>query len=289
MNHHRATMNCRVSLVLLLLAALVPAAGLAGEPLTLGIHPFLRPSELMERFTPLAGHLGSLLDRPVHIEIARDYAAHIQAIGEDRVDIAYLGPAPYVRMVKEYGPKPILAQLEDRGVDSFRGVIIARADSGLESLADLAGKRFAFGDPDSTMSHLVPRALLLQAGIGAGRLRGFEHLPNHMAVALGVLGGLFDAGAVKGDIFRRYEARGLKALAFSPPVAEHLFVARATLPKETIGALRAALLRLPREGRGPVILHALKPSLTGLRPGDDRDYDALRGLLETLAQAGAAP
>jgi hypothetical protein len=44
-------------------------------------------------------------------------------------------------------------------------MIIARNDSNIRTLADLAGKRFAFGDPNSTMSHFVPRTVLAGAGL----------------------------------------------------------------------------------------------------------------------------
>ncbi len=283
----RAVMWC---LSLLLPAfMLMPRITVAGEALTLGIHPYRGSSELLQRFTPLAEHLGAAIGRSVRIEIAKDYQSHIEAVGENRLDIAYLGPAPYVRVVDGHGPKPILAQLEVDGRNTYRGVIIARRDSGLDTLGDLAGKRFAFGDPQSTMSHIVPRYMLLRNGITPDRLGGSAHLPNHMAVALGVLGGMFDAGAVKDDVFHDYEDRGLKALAWTPPIVTHLFVARSDLPQGIIATLRKVFHRLRSETYGSVILHAIKPTLTGMTHGHDGDYDNLRTILRTLSEPGGVP
>ena len=262
---------------------------MAGEELVLGVHPYLRHADLVERFSPIAEYFSSSLGQSVRIEIAEDYQAHIQSVGENRFDIAYLGPGPYVRVVDGYGARPILGKFEIKGRNSFRGVIIVRENSDLNKLSELAGKRFAFGDPNSTMSHIIPRYMLRQAGITTDRLGGFEHVPNHMAVALGVLSGRCDAGAVKEEVFHKYKKRGLKALVWTPPIATHLFVARADLPEKTIITLRKALLLLREDTYGSVILHAIKPSITGMTPGQDSDFDNLRTILHSLDKAGVAP
>ena len=41
--------------------------------------------------------------------------------------------------------------------------------AGITSLADVAGKDFVFGDPASTSSHLIPKSMLLEKGMEAGK------------------------------------------------------------------------------------------------------------------------
>jgi phosphonate transport system substrate-binding protein len=282
----------RGSQVLIIALSLFLAAGgtsLAGEPLRLGIHPYLSSTELIKRFTPLADHLGSLLGRQVMIQVSTSYDSHIEKIAHGGIDIAYLGPASYVKLTGRYGPFPILAVHESNGRKTFRGHIITRKDSAISSLSQLKGKRFAFGDPDSTMSHLVPRSMLLKSGVDVSRLAEARFLANHENIALGVLAGDFDAGAVKEEIFREYESRGLRVLAVSPPVNDHLFVARKDLPQKTIQAVRAALVALKHSGEGKRILSAMRSDLTALVPGEDRDYDSLRSIMHELRQAGVEP
>ncbi len=279
----------RALLLLPLLLASHSGGAFSEEELVFGVYPFAPPTELFEKFTPLVTYLSTALDRPIRIETTRDYQSHIRAVGENRRDIAYLGPVPYVRTVAAYGPKPILAQLEVNGMNTFRGVIVVRRDSELEALSDLAGKRFAFGDPESTMSHLVPRYMLLEAGIGVDELSGFEHLRNHRAVAMGVLAGMFDAGAVKASVLRQFEQRGMGVLAWTPPIATHVLVARSDLPEQTLRLFREALARLRQQAVGPALLRAIKPSATALRPGTDGDFDELRAILRALGEAGAIP
>lgn len=271
-------------LALLILAPSVTA--LAQESLTLGVHPYLPATELVQRFTPLANYLSEHLGRPVTLQIAKDYQDHIDEVGMDGLDIAFLGPAPYVKMTQAYGKKPILARLEIEGRPFFRGVIVTRDDSRLRSLRDLKGKRFAFGDPESTMSHLVPTYVIWKAGVDPQTLAGFEYLYSHHNVALGVLMGAFDAGAVKEEVLASYEKRGLRALAVTPLIPEHLFVARGTLPESMVQSLRQSLYKLNEDPKGHTILSAIKATVTGMVPASDADYDDLRRILEILRKAG---
>lgn len=261
----------------------------ADPPLKLGIHPYLSSTEIVRRFTPLAEYLSRELKRPVTIEIANSYATHIRNVGTDIVDIALLGPASYVIMTREYGRRPLLAVFESNGTKTFRGAIIAKKDSPISSLSQLKGGKFAFGDKASTMGHLVPRYLLLKHGVAISDLAGHAFLTNHENVCLGVLAGDFDAAAVKEDVFIEYEHKGLKAIAFSPAINDHVFVASAKLPRETVQALRKALISLKDRAEGKQILSTIQKNLGALVPGKDSEYNNLREILQALKKAGVEP
>lgn len=248
--------------------------------LTLWIHPYLPATELVKRFSPLADYLGEELKQPVRIRIQKSYQAHIDFVGQDQADIAFIGPVSYIFLRKNYGAKPLLAKLEESGASFFHGVIIVRRDSPLASLEDLKGKSFAFSDPNSTMGYIVPRAMLAQAGVSVSQLRRHDFLNSHHDVVLAVLGGYFDAGGVKDEIFVEYEKRGLRALAKSPPVAEHLFLARSTLPPQLVQRLRALFLTMDSNPRKQKILSSIKGTATGFVPVAPHDYDSLEELMK---------
>ena len=275
--------------VLLLCAHLTaPKITAAQEPLVFWIHPYLPATELIKRFTPLARYLEDKLSRPVTIKIEKSYQAHINRVGNDEFDIAFMGPSSYVNMSGAYGKKPLLARLVVRGKPVFFGMIIVRTDSPINNLKDLRGKSFAFGDPNSTMSHLVPRYMLKKAGVGLNDLKKYEFLHTHHNVALGVLGGYYDAGGVKEEVFRQYRERGLRMLAKSPPISEHPFVARTTLPTTLVEALRKAFLELNGNDRGPAVLTSIKKSVTGIAPARNEDYDTLRSVMRIGTKPGTS-
>jgi phosphonate transport system substrate-binding protein len=254
--------------------------------LVLEVHPFKPPTQLAAAFAPLASYLSDKLGQPVTVRIAKDYQTHIEAIGNDAADIAYLGPVPYVKLRAAYGPKPLLARQQIGSSPVFHGKIFVRQDSPVHTLADLKGKRFAFTDPHSTMGYLVPRYQLWQAGIPVERLASYQFLGNHTNVALGVLAGDYDAGAVKEDVFDLYKDRGLRAIATSPPISDHVFVASRKLPDAQVGKLRDALLQLHKDPQGAQILQSITPGVTALVPVRDSDYDTLRTVLKKLKAIG---
>jgi phosphonate transport system substrate-binding protein len=264
-----------------LLAGLLAAGAAAGAPapLVLAVQPYLPSEEIVRRFTPLAEALARSAGRPIVVRVGVSYAENIAAIGTDSVDFAYMGPASYVRMTGRYGTKPLLARQVINGDPMLHGEIIVRQDSAIRSLQDLKGKRFAFGDPESTGSHVVPAAMLREAGVPESALAQATFLHAHRNVALAVLAGDFDAGAVHEDIFREYAPRGLRSLAHQPPVADHLFVASGRLAAAEIDLLRRALEELPGTPAGRAAMTAIDPGMTALVAARDSDYDNLRALM----------
>jgi len=249
----------------------------ADEKLELWVHPYLTAVELVKKFSPLATYLGEKTGQSVEVRISADYRSHMERVGEGRMDLAYLGPAPYVKIRQQYGAQTLLACLEVNGSPFFHGMIVTRQDSQIHTLHDLLGKKFAFGDPNSTMSHLVPQYMLGQAGVPLEKLAQHAFLGSHNDVALGVLGGYYDAGGVKAGVYDKYKDRGLRMLAKSPPIAEHLFVANNKLSEKTVHVIRRALLNLKDE----TILKAIKPTVTGMTDVQDEDYETLRAILNS--------
>ena len=251
----------------------------AEDEFVLAVHPYLPPDELIKKFTPIANYMGAQIGKTIKVRIGSNYEEHIQYIGQNKVDIAYMGPASYVKMVKEFGNKPVLARLEVKGRPWFQGNIITREDSEITTLADLKGKRIAFGDPNSTMSYLVPHYMLHKAGVFTDSSSGHQFLYSHSNVALGVLSGDFDAGAVKPTVFRAFEAKGLRTIVMTPKISEHLFVTRDNCPTGLIKELRNAMLNISNSEEGMSALHAIKGSITGLVKADDSDYENLRKII----------
>lgn len=252
------------------------------DSLILAVHPYLPYDELMKRFTPLADYLAREIGRKVEVRIGTDYREHAINIGDGTVDIAYVGPAVYVSVVERYGEHPLLAMIETNGTPDFAGMIIVREDSPVTEIAGLRGKELAFVDPNSTMGFLVPMHILTRDLDKEEVLRNSRFLGSHINVALGVLTGDFEAGAVKEEVFFHYRARGLRELASTPKIPEHLFIARKDLPPEIISELRKTMYGLSESEPGRRIMNMIKKDMTGMVPANDGDFDVLRVILRSL-------
>lgn len=252
--------------------------------LILGVHPYLQHSEVIHRFTPLAKYLSQQLGMPVDVRVGQSYQAHLDTIGRDQIDIAYLGPVVYVKTLKQFGPKPLLARLEANGKPTFRGHIVVPKSSPITRLEDLKGGVFAFGDPDSTMSTVVPKAMLKQAGITLDDLADYGNYKGHRNVALTVLAGDADAGAIKEEVYFEFKNKGLRSLQATPAVSEHVFVTRSNLEPDVVVTIRSLLKNIRSTHLVNSLLKPIKKSATGLVPVKDGDYDDLRSLLDSNGQ-----
>ncbi len=251
----------------------------ADNTLTLAVHPYLSHEEVEKKFTPIAKHLSDVTGIDIKVRVGSSYEEHIQYTGEDKVDIAYMGPASYVGLMHKFGSKPILCKLEVNGRSYFQGNIVVRKDSGIKTLKELKGKRIAFGNPNSTMSYIVPHFMLHQAGVFANQSGKHEHLQSHNDVALGVLSGDFDAGAVKPEVFKKFEEQGLYTLEMTPKISEHLFVTRSNLPVKYIEKLRKAMFEMRYTSQGLAALQSIKKGITGLVAAKSSDYENLRKII----------
>jgi phosphonate transport system substrate-binding protein len=271
-----------------LIGSMLWLAGTAHAELVLGVHPFKPATILTDAFTPLTRYLSEKLGQPVVLRIAKDYQAHIDAVGKNELDIAYMGPTSYVKLREQYGACPLLARQQIGEKPVFHGKIFVRTDSPVHSLPELAGKRFAFGEEQSTMSHLVPRYMLSQAGITVDKLASYKFVGDHVNVALGVLAGDFDAGAVKEDVYFKYQPRGLREIATSEPYSDHVFVASRKMPVDQVRKLREIMLHMNQDPKGVAALQAMTKGITALVPVQDSDYDSLRVVLKKMRAMGVS-
>jgi phosphonate transport system substrate-binding protein len=265
----------------LLAACCIPAlAQAAKRELVFVVHPYDTPSRIYSRFRPLTLYLAGVLERPIKLVIASTYDEQMAMIVDGRADLTYIGPTPYVQ-ARDRAPIRILAGEAENGQAFYQSAIVARAKSPITSLADLRGKRMAFGAAISMSSTVAPTLMLAQAGVQLGDLAGHAQLDRHERVALSVLHGDFDAGGLRLDIARQYLPRGLKIIATSPPLPPHVIACSANFPSDLETRARAALLN-PDE-LGLRAFETLGES-TRFVTIDDSHYHSVRRMLRTLGK-----
>src|SRR5512133_3170702 len=134
-------------LLLLVLAALItaaPMAGTAGAEIRFGVLPRLSAMELHTMFNPLAEYLTNETGEKVSLVIPKDFEAFKSAVKSGQMDIGFANSLVYVQLKKEAGIDPIALSSEMKSGTRFRGIIIARTDSGINKVQDLKGKKMSF-------------------------------------------------------------------------------------------------------------------------------------------------
>jgi phosphonate transport system substrate-binding protein len=274
----------RLRLLALLAAALTSAPALAADaaPLKVALLPDESPSTIIQNNQGLKTYLEAALGMPVELVVTTDYSSMIEAIRFGRIDLGYFGPLSYVLARSRSEIEPFAA-LVSKGKTTYTSYLIANAGAGIATPADVKGKTVGFGDPASTSSHLIPRALLKTAGLEAGADFQFQHLGTHDAVARAVQAGHVQAGGISRPIFETLVEKGIidpakvKVVAESRPIPNYPWTMRAGLPAPLKERVRQAFLTL----KDPAILKAFKAE--GFQPVTDADYDVLRETAKLLS------
>lgn len=108
---------CLIIISLLLLVIVSPGfADHQNKGLTFGVHPYLHATTLVERFTPLIEYLSNQTGYHIHIRVATSYQDHIDAIQNDKVDFAYIGPASYIKLTEDNNDYPLLGRRSFSGI-----------------------------------------------------------------------------------------------------------------------------------------------------------------------------
>ncbi len=103
-------------------------------------------------------YVQDLLGVETKIFTPADYDGVIQGLLGGNLDMAWLGASAYAKLYLT-DPNAVDVTLVKTNLDgsyAYHSIGIARRDSGITSLADLHGKRFGFGDPNSTSGYLIP-------------------------------------------------------------------------------------------------------------------------------------
>ncbi|TYS70972.1 phosphate/phosphite/phosphonate ABC transporter substrate-binding protein [Sutcliffiella horikoshii] len=130
------------------------------EKIVMGFVPSQESDTIADTVAPLADRIGEELGIEVEGRVMTDYTALIEAMGSNEVHVGFIPAFGYVLANEQYGAEVILKSIR-YGSGTYKAQYIVRADSGIESLADLEGKIWAYPDAASTSGFLFPASQLM--------------------------------------------------------------------------------------------------------------------------------
>jgi phosphonate transport system substrate-binding protein len=249
--------------------------------------PDENPQELLRIYAPFADYLSREIGIPVKFTPVVDYAATVEGLAADRLDLVWYGGFTSVQAARRAkGATRIAMRKEDA---EFKSEFITRKDGGIKSLKDLKGKTFSFGSVSSTSGHLMPRYFLLQAGIKPERdFAKFSFSGAHDATAAWVEAGKVDAGALNFLVWeklvktKKVDTNKVHVFWTTPPYVDYVWVVRGGVVKGLVEKIRRALLKLDYNNpkhKKLLDLHRTK----GYIPAKDSQW---KGIEEAAVAAG---
>lgn len=220
----------------------------SGKVLRVSAIPDEAPTELLRKFTPLAAYLEKELGMSVQFVAVTDYAAVVEALAADRIDMAWLGGFTFVQArLKTGNAIPLVQREQDQ---QFTSKFIS-ADPAVKSLRDLKGRTFVFGSVSSTSGSLMPRYFMLKEGIKPEEFFSrVAYSGAHDATAAWVQAGKADAGVLNASVWDKLVAAGkidtvkVKVFATTPTYYDYNWTVRGNLDAQLAAKIKAAFLRL---------------------------------------------
>jgi len=255
--------------------------------LKIGRIPFTNATDMVRKHEGLLNYLREELGlKEARLVLAPSYTGIVTKLASGEIDIGWLGTLSYVEAKDKFNLK-LLVKPKRFKTTSYRGIIITREDSGIRTLADLKGKRFAWVEKDSASGYIFPKALLLEAKIDPEKdfaEAGF--LSKHDAVVLNVLLGKYDAGACYDDarntLRDKSKINELTILATTQDISNEPLFVRPDLPEDLCDKIKKAFLKLNIDN--PVYKKVLEDctDVQGFVSAADSDYDYVRKMIKLL-------
>jgi phosphonate transport system substrate-binding protein len=284
---------------LLTVLAMVGAAG-ATDPswpkeVTFGLLSTENAAEITRRWAPILAQLEKDLGVKVKAVTATDYRGTIEALKFKKAELGHLGPKSYVEAsTNNYANVEPIAQLQlANGSLGYRSCLIVHADSDIFSPEDMAGKTFAFNDPNSTSGYLVPSAFFMME-LGVDPKKHFSKVTfsgSHEASILAVAAKKVEIASTNlpdlQQLTRENKVpRGaLRVIWVSKLIPNDPIVVRKDLPASFKSAAQESLTTM--RARNPEAFKEIGAWLGSFVVADDGKYQVIRDLNETAKKLAA--
>lgn len=266
--------------------------GSSKNPIKLHLVPSHDVKVLTDNAEVLKEYLEDKTPYKFEVMIPQSFVAVVEAFGTKRADMAAINTYGYHLAHEKYGAEARLTVIRF-GIATYQSQFLARADSKIKTLQDLAGKKLAFVDPASTSGYLLPYKTLKDRKILP---KETVFAMKHDSVVSMIYQGQVDAGAtyyappqngVMDDARRLVKTQypdveeKVKIIELSEPIPNDPIVFRKDLPEEMKEKIVAALLAFVATPEGQKAMDRIVGA-TNLKKATDSDYDSVREIFKDL-------
>jgi len=257
------------------------------NPLVMAFVPSTEAEKVIESGEELTALLKDATGLSFKAQMSTSYVGIVEAMAVSKVQVAWLPPMAYVYAHDRNGDQVILKVVRG-GKATYRGEIVVMADSEIQELSDLRGKRLAFTDQTSTSGHYYPAALLREAGLDPEADVEPLFAGGHDAAVLALVKGSVDAACCYEDARDKLLDMGFpdimqttRVIAYTDEIPADNVAVIKDLEPELATKVKDGLLKLATGADGQRVLKELY-DVDGLVPAVDGDYDPVRHMAEVL-------
>ena len=178
------------------------------DTLVFAYTPVEDPAIYEDIWTPFIEHLEESTGKDVQFFAVQSNSAEVEAMRSGRLHIAGFSTGPTPFAVNLAGAVPFAIMGADDGRFGYTLQVYTQADSDIQEMPDLAGKRVAHTSPTSNSGNQAPRALFPDLGVVPDEDYEVNYSGSHDQSMLGVVAGDYDAAPVASEVVERMADRG---------------------------------------------------------------------------------
>jgi phosphonate transport system substrate-binding protein len=255
------------------------------KKLRLAVADVVGLEELQRSYEPFRIALGEVLGTTIEFFPVENYTAAAPALLSDRVDLVLVGPSEYVILNVRTNAMPIVGITRP----DYYSIICVRADSPIQSVADLKGKTIALKDIGSTSGHLSPTKMLIDAKLNPKSDVTIRFLKKQGFSAL--TRGEVEAWAGSWYEYLNFlKAEGLSVSEFrvlkkSPLLPNDALMANSNLTSDVVEEMRSRLLE-QQDKLLQSLISVGNDKYVGAKlvVAQDSDYDMIREVYQAIGQ-----
>ena len=182
--------------------------------------------------------------------------AAVEAMRAEQVDFVLTGPAEYVVFAKLTEAKPVVGWHRP---DYFSQIVVM-AEGDIKSIADLKGKKVAFGEIGSTSQQLGPAQILADAGLKYNTDYTAEIIKRNVAVEAMIRGDVQAVGmnlTHLRSVREKFPGQKFAVVGRGPDLPNDILIAASYVKPEVVETVRKAFLE-----KGDLLM-------SGVLKGDD--------------------
>ncbi|HEY9659264.1 MAG TPA: phosphonate ABC transporter substrate-binding protein [Allocoleopsis sp.] len=248
---------------------------------------------LKPKWDPFIKAMEAKVGRPINAFYATDYAAVIEAMGANKIQLAWYGGKSYIEAAKRSNAEAFARVINEDGTKGYYSYLITNKANPIVSKIDINKGNgdqyvvqhapelsFAFNDPESTSGFLVPSYYVF-AKNGVNPNEAFQHLTfagSHEATAQAVINNQVDVATNNSEILTAMEKSSpesrakIQVIWTSPEIPSDPLAYRKDLPD----CLKQEVKDFFYTYKDASILSSL--GWAGFEPAKDEDWNTIREL-----------